>query len=79
MSAVARNILPDESEAVPRVMDLVLLTSAQTSHPAVRLAAFKLVGELGEWVQRHPHYLERILNWILTGREGFLCSESVFM
>ena len=67
MSAVARNILPDDEESVPCVVEAVL-SLPPTSHPAVRHTAFRLVGELGEWVQNHPGHLERILNWILAGQ-----------
>ena len=74
MSAVARNILPEDNESVPPVIDLVLsLPQANhpLAHPAVRHTAFRLIGELGEWVQRHPEHLERILNWIMGGKLSF--------
>ena len=29
---------------------------------------FRLVGELGDWVNHHPEYLEGILNWLLYGK-----------
>lgn len=62
MQAVARNLIPDENDVVPRVIES-LLDIPDTAHVAVRHTSLKLVGELCEWVDRHPEYLERILNW----------------
>ncbi len=66
MAAVARNILPDDDEVAPRVVQLALGLQP-TSHPAVRHAAFRLMAELAEWVDRHPECLDRVLDWIMGG------------
>lgn len=66
MSAVAKMILPSEKDAVPEVLERVL-SMPLTTHVAVRHASLKLVGELGEWIDQQPQYLERILNWLLAG------------
>ena len=66
MAAVARNLFPDENENVPPVLEFILKNS-QMVHLAVRHTSVKLVGELGDWVNHHPEYLEGILNWLLYG------------
>ena len=75
MSAVARNLFPEENENVPQVLHVVLNGSEQ--HLAVRHTSVKLVGELGDWINHHPEYLEAILNWLLYGlREPKLASQA---
>ena len=75
MSAVARNLFPEENENVPQVLDVVLNSSGQ--HLAVRHTSVKLVGELGDWINHHPGYLESILNWLLYGlQEPKLASQA---
>ena len=57
MQAVARNIFPDENEVVPAVLHQVL-SLPPTLHQAVRVTAMRLVGELSEWIDRHPDTLQ---------------------
>ena len=57
MQAVARNIFPDEGEVVPAVLHQVLALPS-TLHQAVRVTAMRLVGELSEWIDRHPETLQ---------------------
>ena len=64
MAAVGRNILPDEDVIVPSVLQQVLQLSPSI-HIAVRLTATKLVGELCEWIERHPEVLQPTLNYLL--------------
>ena len=43
----------------------------------MRHTSVKLVGELGDWVNHHPEYLESILNWLLYGlQEPKLASQA---
>ena len=51
MTAVARNILPEEDTIVPGVLGQVLALPT-TAHTAVRLTATRLVGELCEWIEK---------------------------
>ena len=75
MSAVARNLFPEENENVPQVLDVVLNSTGQ--HLAVRHTSVKLVGELGDWINHHPDYLQSILNWLLYGlQEPKLASQA---
>lgn len=37
------------------------------THVAVKHTSLRLVGELSEWINFHPQYLEKILNWLLAG------------
>ena len=56
--AVARNIHPDEHEIVPPVLQEVLAMPATGLHQAVRVTATRLIGELGEWISKHPDTLQ---------------------
>ena len=67
MAAVARNILPEEDSVVPAVLQQVL-SLPTTIHTAVRLTATKLVGELCEWIEKHPDSLQATLNYLLQVR-----------
>ena len=44
-----------------------MLSLPPNHHLAVRLTATKLVGELCEWIERHPDMLEATLNYLLQG------------
>jgi len=76
MAAVARNILPEEDSVVPAVLQQVL-SLPTTIHTAVRLTATKLVGELCEWIEKHPDSLQATLNYLLQGlQDPVLASEA---
>ena len=64
MAAVGRNVLPDENTIVPSVLQQVL-TLPPSIHIAVRHSATKLVGELCEWIEKHPETLQATLNYLL--------------
>ncbi|XP_013175613.1 PREDICTED: importin-13 [Papilio xuthus] len=64
MQAVAKNILPDEEEYVPKVVEAILSMPAE-SHVAVRRTCILLLGELCEWVERHPACLQPCLHALL--------------
>ena len=64
MAAVGRNILPEEDTIVPAVLQQVL-TLPTSIHIMVRLTATKLVGELCEWIEKHPGSLQATLNYLL--------------
>lgn len=66
MHAVARNLIPTESEVVPQVVESLLCIPG-SAHIAVRHTSIRLMGELCEWIDQHPENLERILNWLLQG------------
>ena len=76
MAAVARNILPEEETVVPAVLQQVL-SLPSSIHLAVRHTAIKLVGELCEWIERHPDTLQATLNYLLQGlQDPRLASEA---
>jgi transportin-3 len=67
MAAVAGgNLFPNENDNIAHVMESILL-GGQNQHMAVRYTSIRLLGELSDWVNQHPEYLERILNWLLMG------------
>ncbi|XP_055932658.1 transportin-3-like [Argiope bruennichi] len=65
MGAVAKNIVPDESRIVPRVVEAIL-NLPEASHVAVRYTSTYLLGELCDWIEKHPHYLDPTLNFLLS-------------
>ncbi|XP_025097718.1 transportin-3-like isoform X1 [Pomacea canaliculata] len=66
MTAVAKNILPDENEVVPQVVQAILTMSPDTN-VAVRHTSTLLIGELCEWIERHPQLLDPVLQYLLSG------------
>ncbi|KAL5010143.1 hypothetical protein ScPMuIL_012448 [Solemya velum] len=66
MTAVAKNILPEEGDIVPQVVQ-ALLSIPQTAHIAVRYTSIQLLGELCEWIEKHPQTLDTILQFLLAG------------
>ena len=71
-----RNIIPEENDVVPSVLHQVLSLPA-TIHQAVRVTAMRLVGELSEWIDKHPETLQAVLQHILQGlQDPVLASEA---
>ncbi|KAH3738663.1 transportin-3-like [Dreissena polymorpha] len=66
MAAVAKNILPDENEVVPQVVQAVM-SIPNTAHIAVRCTTLQLLGELCEWIESHPHVIDPVLQYLLAG------------
>ncbi|CAH2077182.1 unnamed protein product, partial [Iphiclides podalirius] len=64
MQAVAKNILPDEHEYVPKVVEAIL-SMPEDSHVAVRRTCIMLLGELCEWIERHPACLQPCLHTLV--------------
>ncbi|XP_068141625.1 transportin-3 [Drosophila tropicalis] len=64
MQNVAKNILPEENDVIPKVVEAILNMSEQT-HIAVRYTAILLIGELCDWIENHPESLEAVLNFLL--------------
>ncbi|XP_023942284.1 transportin-3 [Bicyclus anynana] len=64
MQAVAKNILPEEYEYVPKVVEAIL-SMPENSHPAVRKTCILLLGELCDWIERHPECLEASLQHLI--------------
>ncbi|GJQ77535.1 Trn-SR [Trypoxylus dichotomus] len=64
MQAVAKNVLPTESEVVPKVVEAIL-TIPENTHIAVRHTSVLLLGELCEWVEKHPDSLDPILSFLV--------------
>ncbi|KAI5710623.1 hypothetical protein M8J75_010212 [Diaphorina citri] len=64
MQSVAKNVLPEENDVVPKVVEAILHLPPST-HIAVRYTSLLLLGELCEWIDKHPHTLETILNFLL--------------
>ncbi|XP_014226536.1 transportin-3 [Trichogramma pretiosum] len=65
MQAVAKNILPDENDVVPKVVEAIL-NLPENTHVAVRYTSILLLGELCDWISKHPQSMEPILNFLLA-------------
>uniref|UniRef100_A0A1E1XKR9 Transportin-3 n=1 Tax=Amblyomma sculptum TaxID=1581419 RepID=A0A1E1XKR9_AMBSC len=64
MAAVAKNVVPEENDTVPEVVEAILKLPAE-SHLAVRHTSIQLLGELCEWIDKHPQYLDPVLTFLL--------------
>lgn len=64
MSTVARNV-PLDFEIVGHVLPVVL-NLPSSCHVAVRHTNIKVVGELAEWIEKHPDYLDPVLQYLLS-------------
>ncbi|XP_050046846.1 transportin-3 isoform X1 [Dermacentor andersoni] len=64
MAAVAKNVVPEENDTVPEVVEAILKLPAE-SHAAVRHTSIQLLGELCEWIDKHPQYLDPVLTFLL--------------
>lgn len=65
MGAVAKNIIPEENNVVPQVVEAILQLPEST-HVAVRYTSTHLLGELCDWIEKHPQYLDPVLNFLFT-------------
>nr|XP_018908607.1 PREDICTED: transportin-3 [Bemisia tabaci] len=66
MKAVAKNIVPKENEVVPEVLEAVLRLPIESTHVAVQNTAILLLGELCDWIDAHPHFVEPVLNFLIA-------------
>ncbi|XP_058821533.1 transportin-3 isoform X2 [Topomyia yanbarensis] len=64
MENVARNILPEESEVVPKVVEAIL-NLPENCHIAIRHTSINILGELCDWIDSNPETLQPILNFLL--------------
>ncbi|CAG9853754.1 unnamed protein product [Phyllotreta striolata] len=73
MQAVAKNVLPTENEVVPKVVEAILNIPI-SAHVAVKYTSVLLLGELAEWIEKHPDALDPVLNFLVcclrSGAEG---------
>ncbi|XP_058116400.1 transportin-3 isoform X2 [Anopheles ziemanni] len=64
MQNVARNILPEESEVVPKVVEAIL-NLPENCHIAIRYTSINILGELCDWIDSNPETLQPVLNFLL--------------
>lgn len=58
------SIFSTESEVVPKVVEAIL-NIPENTHIAVRHTSVLLLGELCEWVEKHPESLDPILSFLV--------------
>ncbi|XP_073827400.1 transportin 3 [Musca autumnalis] len=64
MQNVAKNIIPDENEVIPKVVEAIL-NLPENTHIAVRYTSIMLLGELCDWIENHAESLQAVLNFLL--------------
>lgn len=66
MSAIGKSIDSDNAQTLAEVMQAVV-TLPDDAHLAVQYTSIQLVGELGDFIDRNPHFLEPVLNFLTKG------------
>jgi len=66
MRSIGAEIDPHDSNAVPKVMDLI---PSLPMHPRVQYAALLIVSRYTEWISQHPQYIPFQLQYISAGFE----------
>ncbi|XP_053613097.1 transportin-3 isoform X2 [Plodia interpunctella] len=64
MQSVAKNIVPEEYEYVPKVVEAIL-SMPDNTHIAVRKTCILLLGQLCEWIEQHPSGLLPSLQFLV--------------
>ncbi|XP_028670547.1 transportin-3 isoform X2 [Erpetoichthys calabaricus] len=74
MASIAKSVDPENNPPLTEVLEAVVQLP-QTVHIAVRYTSIELVGEMSEVVDRNPHFLDPVLNYLMKGlREKPLAS-----
>ncbi|XP_076063895.1 transportin 3 isoform X2 [Oratosquilla oratoria] len=63
MQSVAKNLVPEENEVVPPILE-GLLSQPDTLHPQVAFTSIQLISELNEWIACHPTLLPAVLQFL---------------
>jgi transportin-3 len=66
MRSMGAEIDPEDSSAVPKIMQLI---PSLPNHPRVRYAALLIISRYSEWINAHPEYIQLKLQYISTGFE----------
>lgn len=61
---ISFSIFSTENEVVPKVLEAILNMPAIT-HIAVKYTSILLLGELSEWIEKHPQVLDPVLNFLV--------------
>eukprot|EP00096_Caligus_rogercresseyi_P004041 TRINITY_DN18170_c0_g1_i1.p1 TRINITY_DN18170_c0_g1~~TRINITY_DN18170_c0_g1_i1.p1 ORF type:complete len:931 (-),score=288.65 TRINITY_DN18170_c0_g1_i1:197-2989(-) len=69
MQSVACHVLSSENFVVQRILESILSLPPEI-HIAVKNTSVKLVGQLGNWVNGNPEYLDKILNFMLLSLQN---------
>ena len=66
MRSMGAEVDPNDSNAVPKIMDLI---PSLPNHPRVRYAALLIISRYTEWIDAHPQYIPFQLQYISAGFE----------
>lgn len=66
MCSFAKSISYDEEQSVIQVVQSILNLPEQV-HISVRCTGIKLIGELCEWLNKHPQFIDQALNFVCYG------------
>uniref|UniRef100_UPI00358E79EC transportin-3-like isoform X1 n=2 Tax=Myxine glutinosa TaxID=7769 RepID=UPI00358E79EC len=69
MAAIGKAVNPDRAQAVVEVLQAVV-SLPESAHIAVQHTSIQLIGELGEFIDRNPHFLEPVLSYLTKGLRG---------
>lgn len=63
MQSVAKNLIPEENEVVPPILEGVL-NQPEDVHLQVAFTSVQLMAELNEWIACHPNFLPHVLQFL---------------
>lgn len=66
LRAMGKVVSPDESEIMPKIMDLF---SEFINHPKIKYAAILVIGRYSFWTEKHPQYIPFQLSYVCSGFE----------
>jgi transportin-3 len=66
MCSLVKSISRDEEASVTQVVQAIVSLPDQV-HVSVRCTGIQLIGELSEWINKHPQFINSALNFICTG------------
>ena len=66
MRSMGAEVDPADAAVVPKIMNMIPLLP---QHPRVRYAALLIISRYTEWINSHPEYIQRLLQYIAAGFE----------
>ena len=66
MRSMGAEVDPFDNNAVPKIMELI---PSLPTHPRVRYAALLIISRYTEWINIHPEYIQRQLEYVSAGFE----------
>jgi transportin-3 len=64
MRSMGAEVDPMDNNTVPKIMDMIV---SLPNHPRVRYAALLIISRYTEWINMHPEYIQRQLQYVSAG------------